>query len=222
MRSTPIHPVLISIPLPLLHPPQQALIITNHLPNRLLHFLDALGPLELDEDVFVFLVDALLDQQPPVVERAIVGVARARALRQARGAGLAGVRGDSGEEVHFDEAVELAGREFVFAAEGFEEGEVEQVRCRDADADAFGGEFGVDGGGEGDLGESAVGGEAGVVAVVAEVVEGFVGVFDGDFGAGGGCEEEVGHAVVEVGAVRVGLVGWEDEELGDAGAGGQF
>lgn len=96
------------------------------------------------------------------------------------------MRGDFGQEVHFDEAVELAGREFVFAAEGVEEGEVEQVRCGDADADALGGEFWVDGGGEGDLGEGAVGGEAGVVAVVAEVVEGLVGVFDGDFSAGGG------------------------------------
>lgn len=35
------------------------------------------------------------------------------------------------------------------------------------------------------LGEGAVGEEAGVVAVVAQVVEGFVGVFDGDFGGGG-------------------------------------
>lgn len=73
--------------------------------------------------------------------------------------------------MHFDKAVELAGREFVFAAEGFEEWEGEEVRCRDADADAFGGEFWVDGGGEGDLGEGTVGGEAGVVAVVAEVVK---------------------------------------------------
>lgn len=142
-------------------------------------------------------------------------------MRQARSAGLAGVRRDAREEVHFDEAVELAGREFVFAAEGVEEGEVEEFACWDADADALGCEFWVEGCGEGDLGEGTVGGEASVVAVVAEVVESFVGVFDGDFGTVGGGEEVGCHDGVEVGAVGMGLVGGEDEELGDAGAGGE-
>ena len=74
---------------------------------------------------------------------------------------------------------------------------------------------------EGYFREGAVGEEAGVVAVVAEVIEGFVGVFDGDFGGGGGGVEGVVHGVVEVGAVGVGLVGGEDEELRDAVAGGE-
>ena len=81
--------------------------------------------------------------------------------------------------------------------------------------------MGGEGGVEGYLGEGAVGEEAGVIAVVAEVIEGFVGVFDGYFGAGGGGEEGCDHVVVEVGAVAVGVVGGEDEELGDAGAVGK-
>ena len=77
------------------------------------------------------------------------------------------------------------------------------------------------GGFQGEGGEGWVGEEVGVVAVVAEVVEGFVGVFDGYFGAGWGVEEVRVDCVVEVGAVGVGLVGWKDEELGDAGAEGE-
>lgn len=61
--------------------------------------------------------------------------------------------------------------------------------------------------------------EALVVAVVAEVVEGFVGVFDCYFGDVGVGEECLDHGVVEVGAVAVGVVGGEDEELRDAGSG---
>ncbi len=71
------------------------------------------------------------------------------------------------------------------------------------------------------MGEGVVGAEAGVVAVVTEVVEGFIGVLDGDFGAGWIGEEQRAHGVVEVGAVAEGMVGWEDEELGDALAAGQ-
>lgn len=70
-----------------------------------------------------------------------------------------------------------------------------------------------------DLCESAVCGEAGVVTVVTQVVEGFVGVFDCDFGYLRGGEEGADEGVVEVGAVGVRLVGGKDEELGDAGAG---
>jgi len=57
-----------------------------------------------------------------------------------------------------------------------------------------------------------------VVAVVAQVVESLVGVFDCDFGACWGGEEGLGHGGVEVGAVAVVLMGGEDEELRDAGA----
>ena len=108
-------------------------------------------------------------------------------------------------------------------AEAFEEGEVEEEGGGDADAPFFleQGRGGGGGGGEADLGEGAVGCEAGEVAVVAEVVEGFVGVFDGDFGASGGGEEGACYSLVEVCAVGVALVGREDQELGYAGAGGE-
>ena len=99
------------------------------------------------------------------------------------------MRRDVGEEVHFYQAGELAGGDFVFAADAVEEGEGEEFGCGDAGAGAFLGEVGGEGGGEGELGEGVVGEEAGVVAVVAEVVEGFVGVFDCDFYAGGVGEE---------------------------------
>ena len=123
--------------------------------------------------------------------------------------------------MHFHQASELARGDFVFTADRVEEGEGEEFGCWDAGAGAFLGECGGEGGGEGDLGEGAVGEEAGVVAVVAEVVEGFVGVFDGYFETGGGGEEGVDHGVVEVGAMAVGVVGGEDEELRDAGAVGE-
>lgn len=59
------------------------------------------------------------------------------------------------------------------------------------------------------------------VVYIPEVVERLVGVLDGDL-ADGGLWEEVGeHGGVEVGAVASGLEGWEDEELGDALAGGE-
>ena len=128
---------------------------------------------------------------------------------------------DAREEVHFYQTGELAGGDFVFLADGFEEGEVEEFGGGDADTGAFLGEFGVEVCFEGDLGEGVVGEEAGVVAVVAEVIEGFVGVFDCDFYAGGVGEEGFYHGVVEVGAVAVGVVGGEDEELGDAGSVGE-
>ena len=123
--------------------------------------------------------------------------------------------------MHFDEAGELAGGEFVAVAEGGEAVEGEERSGGDAGAGAFGEEGGGQGGGEGEEGEGGGGEEVGVVAVVAEVVEGFVGVFDGEFGAGGRVEEVGVDCLVEAGAVGVGLVGWEDEELGDAGAEGE-
>lgn len=46
---------------------------------------------------------------------------------------------DGGEQVELDEAGPLAGRDFVLLAEGFEEGDVEKGRGRNADADSFGG-----------------------------------------------------------------------------------
>ena len=123
--------------------------------------------------------------------------------------------------MHFYKPGELAGGDFIFFADVLEEGEGEEFGGGDAGAGAFEGEGWGEGGGEGDLGEGVVGEEAGVVAVVAEVVEGFVGVFDGDFDAGGVGEEDFDHGVVEVGAVAVGVVGGEDEELGDAGSVGK-
>ena len=128
---------------------------------------------------------------------------------------------DFREEVEFDEAGELARGDFVLLAERVEEGHVEELGGRDADADFPGREFGVDVGLQGDEGEGAVFEEVGVVAVVAEVVEGFVGIFDGDFGAGGGGAEGFDHCVVEVGAVSVRVVRGEDEELRYSGAGGE-
>ena len=56
------------------------------------------------------------------------------------------------------------------------------------------------------MSEDAGAEEVGVVAVVAEVVEGFARVFDGDFGADGVGEEGAEHGVVEVGTVGMGLM----------------
>ena len=123
--------------------------------------------------------------------------------------------------MHFHQAGELAGSDFIFLADGVAEGVVEEFGCGDADAGAFLGDVGGEGGVEVDLGEGTVGEEAGVVAVVAEVVEGFVRVFDGDFEAGGVGEEGAYHCIVEVGAVAVRVVGGEDEELRDAGSVGE-
>ena len=128
------------------------------------------------------------------------------------------MRRNLAEEMHLHQSVELARREFVFLTQGFEEWHVEEFVGGYAHADALGGEFRVEVCGERDLVEGVVGEEAGVVAVVAEVVEGFVGVLDGDFGAGWGGEEGFGYGGVEVGAVAVALVGGEDEELRDSGA----
>ena len=63
--------------------------------------------------------------------------------------------------------------------------------------------------------------EARVVAEVAQVVEGCVGVFDGYFDAGRVLQEGGCGGVVEVCAVAGALVGGEDEELGDARAVGE-
>lgn len=131
--------------------------------------------------------------------------------------------------MHLDEAPELARGELIARAQAVAEGQVEEVGGGDANAAFAGEELGVDvwwGGrrrrrGEADLAEGAVAGEARVVAVVAQVVKGFVGVLDRDFAHGGRGEEGAGEGVVEVRAVRVGLVRGEDEELGDARAGGE-
>ena len=165
-------------------------------------------------------INPLLDQQAPVIIRAVVLVRGAAFAREA-GRGRA-VRGrDKGEEVHFEEAGELAGGEFEGVAEGGEGREGEELGGWD-EAAAWIFRWGKGRGGvDGYAGEGVGGGEAGVVAVVAEVIEGFVGVFDGDFGAGWVGEKEGCHRVVEVGAVAEGLVGWEDEELGDPFAAGE-
>lgn len=60
--------------------------------------------------------------------------------------------GDLREQIDFDQAVKLAGGEFVLAAKGFKEGFVEEFRGGYADADAFGCHFRVEGGFEFDLG----------------------------------------------------------------------
>ena len=83
----------------------------------------------------------------------------------------------------------MAGGDFIFFTDVAEEWEGEEFGGWDADAGAFEVEVRGYGGGEGNLGEGVVGEEAGVVTVVAEVVEGFVGVFDCDFDAGGVGEE---------------------------------
>lgn len=72
-----------------------------------------------------------------------------------------------------------------------------------------------------DFWEGAIGCEAGVIAVIAKVVEGFVGIFDCDLGGGGVGKEKSNDSVVKMGAVGMGLVGWEDQELGDAVTGRQ-
>ena len=47
------------------------------------------------------------------------------------------MRRDSGEEVELDEAGKLTRCDFIFLAQSFEEGEVDEGRSRDADADSF-------------------------------------------------------------------------------------
>lgn len=64
----------------------------------------------------------------------------------------------------------------------------------------------------------AVGEKAGVVNVVAEVVEGLVGIFDGDLGDGGGGQENAGDGFVKMSPMRVFLMGGKNEELRYAGA----
>lgn len=82
----------------------------------------------------------MLDEEAPVVECAIVIVGRLAPLGEAGDAGLARVWWDAAEEVEFDEAVELPRGELVLAPEGLEEREVEELRGRHADTDAFGGQ----------------------------------------------------------------------------------
>lgn len=111
--------------------------------------------------------------------------------------------------------------ELVLLTEGGEERETEEFGGGNADADTFCRQFRIESCEEGDLGKGAVGKKASIVAVVPEVIEGFVGIFDGDFGAGGRGKEGCCHGIEEVGAVGVVLVGGDDQELGDAGSGGE-
>ena len=94
---------------------------------------------------------------------------------------MASVRRNLRKEVHLDQAMELPRRELVLFPERFEERRVQDFGGGDTDASFLGGEFGVEVRGEGDLAQGAVCEEVGVVAVVAEIVEGFAWVFDGDF-----------------------------------------
>lgn len=94
----------------LLHRSQQALIIPHHLAHGLLDLVDPFGPLQLHQHVLVLLVHPLLDQQAPVVVRAIVGIARLGPLCQPSRARLARMGGDAAEQVELDQAVELARR----------------------------------------------------------------------------------------------------------------
>lgn len=119
--------------------------------------------------------------------------------------------------MHFDQALELAGRQLVFPPEGFEQRDVKQVR-------GWHHAFLTSGGrgrqrAEGDLRKGRVGLEPGIVAVVAQVVKGFIGVLDGYFGDGSVGEKGTRYSGEEVRAMRVVLVGRKDEELRDAGAG---
>lgn len=71
------------------------------------------------------------------------------------------------------------------------------------------------------MGESAVFQEVPVIAVVSQVVEGFVGIFDGDLRTCGRGSECFDHGVVKMCAVSMGMVGRENEELGYSSAGGK-
>lgn len=192
---------------------QQALVVARDLADGLLDLFDALGAIELDQQVAVLAVDALLDQQAPVVVGAVVVVLCFAALGQPHDAGLALVRRDAAEQVQLDEAVELAGRQLVLAPQLVEQSDVEQVGGGH-DARLGGGRRGV----EGDLGKGVVGAEAAVVAVIAQVVKGFVGVLDRDFGHGAVGEEGPRDRVEQMAAVRVVLMGREYDKLRDAGA----
>lgn len=166
-------------------------------------------------------VNTLLDEEAPVVIRAVVVVFGFPALGEAGHSGLAFIWGDEAEEVEFDKAGPLAWGKFVLVAEGVEEGDIEEFGSGHETVFLRAGRGRGDGGGEFDLGEGAVVAETGVVAVVAQVVKGFVWVFDGDFEDVGVAQKGAGHGVVEVGAVGVMLVGFEDEELGYSCAGGE-
>ena len=94
-------------------------------------------------------------------------------------------RRDLGEKVHFDEPVKLARGYLVLEAELFQERQVKKMRSGHANPDAIRRESGIYRNVEVDLREGAVGRKPGVVAVVAKVIKGFVGVFHCDFCAGG-------------------------------------
>ena len=128
------------------------------------------------------------------------------------------MRRDLRQQVELHETVELARRELVLQTQRAEQGLVEELGAGDPHADALGGRFGVEVRAQRDLGEGSVRAQARVVAVVAQVVEGFIGVLDRDLGAGRVGEEGADHGGVEVRAVRVGLVRRQDEELRNAGA----
>lgn len=160
--------------------------------------------------------ETLLDEEAPKVVSFVEGVAGAVFAGDALGAAME--RGDVGQGLHFDEAVELARFEADAVTDVGEGGLVEQGGGGEGGFAA-----GFAGGGEGEGGVDGEGAEGGVVGAemeevveVAEVVEGFVGVFDGEFSdgrVGQGVDE---HGCVEVGAVAGALIGGEDDELGDA------
>lgn len=112
-------------------------------------------------------VNTLLDEEAPVVKRAVVVVFCFPALGETGYSGLAFIRGDEAKEVEFDKAGPLAWGKFVFVAKGVEEGDIEEFGSRNEAVFLGAGGGRGDGGGEFDLGEGAVVAETGVVAVVA-------------------------------------------------------
>lgn len=66
---------------------------------------------------------------------------------------------------------------------------------------------------EADLREGIVGAKAGVVAVVAQIVKGFVGVLDCDFRNRGIGKESTCDGIEELPAVGVVLMGWQYDKL---------
>ena len=124
--------------------------------------------------------------------------------------------------MHFYQTVELPGLQFRLLLD---------LLARGNGHEEIGGDVGgrgEEGGGGGDGSCDAQGGEVRVgaaeteqVAEIAEVVEGFVGIFDGEFAHVWGVGEVGVHCVVQLLPVPRGLEGREDEELGEAFAAGE-
>lgn len=123
---------------------------------------------------------------------------------------------DCREEVHFEDAGELARGDFRGSMEGCEGIGVEEGGSWEEECAVF--FVGLRYCGEVESGFDEAFAQPEPVVCIAEDVEGFVWVFDSEFVDAWVREGVVADCFVEECAVALGAVGWEDEELGDAQA----